>query len=42
MERIIELRSDTFSLPSPEMYDALRSAPLGDDVYNEDPTRRAP
>ncbi len=35
---IRELRSDTFSLPSPEMYDALRSAPLGDDVYNEDPT----
>jgi len=34
----IELRSDTFTLPTPEMYDALVEAPLGDDVYEEDPT----
>jgi threonine aldolase len=36
--RVIELRSDTFTVPTPEMYDALRAAPLGDDVYEEDPT----
>jgi threonine aldolase len=40
MERIVDLRSDTFSLPSGAMYEALRSAPLGDDVYAEDPTVR--
>jgi threonine aldolase len=34
----IELRSDTFTLPSEAMYAALRDAPLGDDVYGEDPT----
>lgn len=34
----INLRSDTFTLPTEEMYEALRSAPLGDDVYGEDPT----
>ena len=35
---VIELRSDTFTLPTAEMYDALAGAPLGDDVYEEDPT----
>lgn len=35
---IVELRSDTFSTPSPEMVAALADAPLGDDVYGEDPT----
>jgi threonine aldolase len=34
----IDLRSDTFTLPSEAMYAALRRAPLGDDVYREDPT----
>lgn len=36
--RIVNLRSDTFTLPTPEMYDRLRSSTLGDDVYQEDPT----
>ncbi|WP_144394053.1 low-specificity L-threonine aldolase [Pleionea sediminis] len=34
----IDLRSDTVTLPSPDMKDAMMSAPLGDDVYGEDPT----
>ncbi len=37
--RAVELRSDTFTLPT-EMYEALRRAPRGDDVYGEDPTIR--
>jgi threonine aldolase len=36
----IDLRSDTFTLPTESMYDALPGAPLGDDVYGEDPTVR--
>lgn len=35
---MIELRSDTFTLPTPEMLQAIVSAPLGDDVWGEDPT----
>jgi threonine aldolase len=35
---MIELRSDTFTLPPERMLDAIRSAELGDDVYGEDPT----
>ncbi|MET7334475.1 GntG family PLP-dependent aldolase [Nonomuraea sp. NPDC005650] len=34
----VELRSDTFTLPTREMLDAAAHAPLGDDVYGEDPT----
>jgi threonine aldolase len=34
----IDLRSDTVTLPSPAMRDAMARAPLGDDVYGEDPT----
>jgi threonine aldolase len=34
----IELRSDTFTLPTPAMLEAIARAPLGDDVYGEDPT----
>lgn len=34
----IDLRSDTVTLPSPEMLRAIAEAPLGDDVYGEDPT----
>ena len=37
---MIELRSDTFTLPSPAMWRAMTSAELGDDVYGEDPTVR--
>ncbi len=38
MERIIDLRSDTVTKPSPEMRQAMYSAEVGDDVYGEDPT----
>ena len=34
----IELRSDTLTLPTPKMRDAMCSAELGDDVFGEDPT----
>lgn len=37
-ERVIDLRSDTVTLPSDEMRDAMRNAKLGDDVFKEDPT----
>jgi len=36
--RVIDLRSDTVTLPSPEMREAMYRAELGDDVYGEDPT----
>jgi len=35
---MIDLRSDTVTRPSQEMRAAARDAPVGDDVYNEDPT----
>jgi threonine aldolase len=35
---MIDLRSDTVTLPSPAMHAAIAHAPLGDDVYGEDPT----
>ena len=35
---MIELRSDTFTLPTSEMLAAITAARLGDDVYGEDPT----
>jgi len=34
----ISFRSDTETLPTPEMLEAIARAPLGDDVYGEDPT----
>jgi len=34
----IDLRSDTVSWPTPEMRQAMANAPVGDDVYGEDPT----
>lgn len=34
----IDLRSDTVSFPTPSMREAMHNAPLGDDVYGEDPT----
>jgi len=36
--RIIELRSDTFTRPTPEMRQAMAAAEVGDDQYGEDPT----
>jgi threonine aldolase len=35
---IIDLRSDTVTLPTDEMLEATRHAKLGDDYYGEDPT----
>jgi threonine aldolase len=35
---LIDLRSDTVTRPTPEMREAMASAPVGDDVYGEDPT----
>ena len=37
----IDLRSDTVTLPTPAMMNAMMKAPLGDDVFGEDPTVRA-
>jgi threonine aldolase len=34
----IDLRSDTVTLPTAGMRDAMMSAPIGDDVFGEDPT----
>ncbi|MBN1683061.1 aminotransferase class I/II-fold pyridoxal phosphate-dependent enzyme, partial [Candidatus Bathyarchaeota archaeon] len=34
----LDLRSDTVTLPSPEMREASYRAKLGDDVYGDDPT----
>ena len=38
MPEPIDLRSDTVTLPPPEMRKAMYEAELGDDVYREDPT----
>ena len=35
---MIDLRSDTVTLPSPAMREAMYRAELGDDVFGEDPT----
>lgn len=35
---VINLRSDTQTLPTEPMLDAIRNAALGDDTYDEDPT----
>ena len=35
---MIDLRSDTVTVPSPQMRDAMAQADVGDDVYGEDPT----
>ena len=38
MNKIIDLRSDTVTLPPDEMRQAIANAELGDDVFQEDPT----
>ena len=35
---VLDLRSDTVTMPSPMMRDAMVKAMVGDDVYGEDPT----
>jgi threonine aldolase len=37
-QHIVDLRSDTVTLPTPAMRRAMFEAELGDDVYREDPT----
>ncbi len=37
-ERMIDLRSDTVTRPTPAMRRAMANAEVGDDVYGEDPT----
>src|SRR5438445_1290277 len=36
--KLIELRSDTFTMPTPAMRRAMADAEVGDDQYGEDPT----
>ncbi|TMK24526.1 MAG: low specificity L-threonine aldolase, partial [Alphaproteobacteria bacterium] len=36
--RLIDLRSDTVTRPSPAMRRAMAEAPVGDDQYGEDPS----
>src|ERR1700745_3966298 len=38
IDKIIDLRSDTVTKPSPAMRRAMAEAEVGDDVYGEDPT----
>ena len=35
---LIDLRSDTVTQPTPAMREAMMRAPLGDDVFGDDPT----
>ena len=41
MTPTIDLRSDTVTKPTPAMLQAMFAAPVGDDVYGEDPTVNA-
>jgi threonine aldolase len=41
MERLIDLRSDTVTKPTPAMRKAMSEAEVGDDVFGEDPTMNA-
>ncbi|HWP68369.1 MAG TPA: beta-eliminating lyase-related protein, partial [Rectinemataceae bacterium] len=36
--KFIDLRSDTVTWPTPAMRAAMAEAPVGDDVYGDDPT----
>lgn len=38
MHDVVDLRSDTLTLPTPEMRAAMARAEVGDDVWGEDPT----
>ena len=38
VENLVDLRSDTVTRPTPEMYEAMANAPVGDDVLGDDPT----
>lgn len=36
--KYIDLRSDTVTRPTPDMYDSMMNAEVGDDVYGDDPS----
>ena len=38
LDRVVDLRSDTVTKPTPEMRRAMAEAEVGDDVFGEDPT----
>ena len=38
MTSVLNFRSDTQTLPTPQMLAAIQTAPLGDDTFDEDPT----
>jgi len=38
MSKIIDLRSDTVTKPTPEMREAMKNAVVGDDILRDDPT----
>ncbi len=40
MHDVVDLRSDTLTLPTPAMREAMARAEVGDDVWEEDPTVR--
>src|SRR5882672_8906080 len=40
MHDVVDLRSDTLTLPTAEMREAMARAEVGDDVWEEDPTMR--
>lgn len=40
MHAVSDFRSDTVTRPTPEMYEAMRTAELGDDVLGDEPTVR--
>jgi threonine aldolase len=37
-QNLVDLRSDTVTRPTESMFEAMRTAPLGDDVLGDDPT----
>jgi threonine aldolase len=41
VDKLIDLRSDTVTVPGPAMRQAMANAEVGDDVFEEDPTVRA-
>src|SRR5918996_6293103 len=41
MDKLIDLRSDTVTRPTPEMRTAMATAEVGDDVFGDDPTVNA-
>ncbi|HJS72356.1 MAG TPA: GntG family PLP-dependent aldolase [Acidimicrobiia bacterium] len=41
LDGLADFRSDTVTRPTPAMLEAMASAPLGDDVYHDDPTVNA-